>query len=257
MNISILTLFPEMFQGPFDYSIIKNAKVQKKVDIEFINIRDFGIGKHKVVDDKPYGGGIGMILRVDVLEKAISETKDLPAISSRRRQAQAGKRPASPAQTRRGWPRGELTTKDQRVILLSPHGKTFNQKKALELSRLKHLILVCGRYEGIDERAKEFIDEELSIGDFVVTGGEIPAMLVVDAVVRLIDGVLKKGVTTSESFSPILEYPQYTKPNAFKNLDVPPILLSGDHKKIKDWRDNEALIITNKLRPDLLSRKKS
>ena len=242
MKISILTLFPEMFEGPFDYSIIKNAKVQKKVDIEFINIRDFGIGKHRVVDDKPYGGGHGMILRADVMDAAISSAKDLPAIGSGRRQVQAGKR---------------LTTKDQKVILLSPHGKTFNQEKAKELSCLKHLILVCGRYEGIDERAKEFIDEELSIGDFVVTGGEIPAMLVTDAVVRLIEGVLKEGVTTSESFSPILEYPQYTKPNTFKNLDVPPILLGGDHKKIKNWRDNEALITTTKLRPDLLDRKKS
>jgi len=231
MKISILTLFPEMFEGPFNYSIIKNAKVQKKVDIEFINIRDFGIGKHKVVDDKPYGGGHGMILRVDVLEKAILRAKDK-----------------------------RLTTKDQKVILLSPQGKTFNQEKAKELSSLKHLILVCGRYEGIDERAKKFIDEQVSIGDFVVTGGEIPAMLVTDAVVRLIGGVLKEGVTTSESFSlpagrknPLLEYPQYTKPDNYKGLKVPPILLSGDHEKIKTWRENESLKTTARLRPDLLS----
>lgn len=230
MKISILTLFPEMFEGPFDYSIIKNAKTQKKVNIEFINIRDFGIGKHKVVDDKPYGGGHGMILRVDVLSEAISKAK--------------GENP----------PAG-----GQKVILLSPHGKTFNQKKAKELSTLKHLILVCGRYEGIDERAKKFIDEELSIGDFIVTGGEIPAMLVTDAVTRLIGGVLKEGVTTTESFSlpagrqvPLLEYPQYTKPSAYKNLKVPPILLGGDHGKIKIWRENESFKTTTKLRPDLL-----
>lgn len=228
MKISILTLFPEMFKGPFDYSIIKNAKAQKKVDIEFINIRDFGIGKHRVVDDKPYGGGHGMILRVDVLDAAISKVKDI-----------------------------KLNAKNQKVILLSPQGKTFNQKRAKELSGLKHLILICGRYEGIDERAKKFIDEELSIGDFVVTGGEIPAMLVTDAIVRLIKGVLKEGVTTTESFSPILEYPQYTKPNTFKNLNVPPILLGGDHGKIKNWRDNESLKITARLRPDLLKRKSS
>lgn len=237
MKISILTLFPEMFEGPFDYSIIKNAKAQKKVNIEFINIRDFGIGKHKVVDDKPYGGGHGMILRVDVLSAAISSAKDK-----------------------------RLTTKDQKIILLSPHGKTFTQKKAKELSALAHLILVCGRYEGVDERAKQFIDEEISIGDFIVTGGEIPAMLVTDAVVRLLRGVLKEGVTTTESFSlpaldrerqsqagPLLEYPQYTKPNTYKNLKVPSILLGGDHGKIKTWRENESLKTTSKLRPDLLN----
>lgn len=223
MKISILTLFPEMFEGPFDYSIIKNARNKKKVNIEFINIRDFGIGKHKIVDDKPYGGGHGMILRVDVMDAAISKTKD-----------------------------SALDTKNQKVVLLSPHGKTFNQKKALELSNLKHLILICGRYEGIDERVKKSIDEELSIGDFVVTGGEIPAMLVTDAVVRLIEGVLKEGVTATESFSPLLEYPQYTKPNTYKNLKVPVVLLGGDHGKIKDWREREALITTAKLRPDLL-----
>lgn len=230
MRISILTLFPEMFRGPFDHSILRNAQTKNKVSINFVNIRDFGIGKHKVVDDKPYGGGIGMILRVDVLEKAIRNAKD-----------------------------ERLTTKNQKVILLSPHGKTFNQKKAQELSSLKHLILVCGRYEGVDERAKKFIDEELSIGDFVVTGGEIPAMLVTDAVIRLIDGVLKKGVTASESFSlpagmagPYLEYPQYTKPNIYKNLKVPSILLGGDHGKIREWREKTSLETTMKLRPDLL-----
>lgn len=225
MKISILTLFPEMFEGPFDYSIIKQAQDKKKVDIEFVNIRNFGIGKHRVVDDKPYGGGHGMILRVDVLDAAISKAK--------------GKNPQAFG---------------QKVILLSPHGTTFNQKKALEFASLKHLILVCGRYEGVDERVKEFIDEELSIGDFIVTGGEIPAMIITDTVTRLIKGVLKEGVTTAESFSPILEYPQYTKPNTHKNLQVPNILLGGDHGKIKLWRDNQALIATTKLRPDLLVR---
>lgn len=240
MKISILTLFPEMFEGPFNYSIIKNAKTKKKVIIEFINIRDFGIGRHRVVDDKPYGGGHGMILRVDVMDAAISKTKDK-----------------------------NLDTRDQKVVLLSPHGKTFNQRKALELSNLKHLILICGRYEGIDERVREFIDSELSVGDFVVTGGEIPAMLITDAVVRLIGGVLKGGVTTTESFSlpahsaggpagrknHLLEYPQYTKPNTYKNLKVPVILLGGNHEKIKDWRERKALIATAKFRPDLLNRK--
>lgn len=223
MKISILTLFPEMFEGPFDYSIINQAQEKKKVNIEFINIRDFGIGKHRVVDDKPYGGGHGMILRADVLEKAVMSVKDK-----------------------------KLSFKNQRVILLSPRGKTFNQKKALALSQLEHIILICGRYEGIDERIKKFIDSELSIGDFIVTGGEIPAMLVTDAVARLVKGVLKEGVTAAESFSPYLEYPQYTKPNTFKNLNVPSILLGGDHAKIKKWREKEALKTTAKLRPDLL-----
>ena len=223
MKISILTLFPEMFSGPFDHSIVKNAKEKKLVDINYVNIREFGKGKHKVVDDKPYGGGHGMILRVDVLEKAISKTKDK-----------------------------NLDKESQKIILLSPHGKTFNQKKALELANLKHLILVCGHYEGLDERIKNFIDEELSLGDFIVTGGEIPAMIVTDAVTRLLKGVLKEGVTSSESFSRLLEYPQYTKPNIYKNFHVPPILLSGNHGKIKSWRDEVSLTTTTKLRPDLL-----
>jgi len=219
-----------MFQSPFDYSIIKNAKDKKKVEIEFVNIRDFGIGKHKVVDDKPYGGGHGMIIRVDVLAKAISKT--------------IGKNPPATSDVA---PDG-----GQKVILLSPHGKTFNQKKARELSKLHHLILVCGRYEGVDERVKQYIDEELSIGDFVVTGGEIPAMVVTDAIVRLINGVLKEKVTDIESFSPFLEYPQYTKPSIYKNQDVPSVLLSGDHEKVEKWRKKESLQITSRLRPDLL-----
>lgn len=223
MKISILTLFPEMFVGPFDHSIVKNAKEEKLVKVNFVNIRKFGKGRHKVVDDKPYGGGHGMILRVDVLEKAITKTK--------------GENPDASG---------------QKVVLLSPHGKTFNQKKALELANLKHLILVCGHYEGVDERVKKFIDEELSIGDFIVTGGEIPAMLITDAVIRLIKGVLKDGVTSAESFSKLLEYPQYTKPNTYKNFRVPPILLSGNHRKIKLWRDKISLTTTAKLRPDLL-----
>lgn len=224
MKISILTLFPEMFTGPFDYSIVKNAKQKKLIDINFINIRDFGIGKHKVVDDKPYGGGHGMVLRVDVLEKAILHAKD-----------------------------NSLSKKEQKIILLDPHGKTFNQKKALELAKLKHLILICGHYEGIDERAKKLIDEELSIGDFITTGGEIPAMLVTDAITRLIKGVLKEGVTSAESFSSLLEHPQYTKPNIHNNLSVPPILLSGNHKEIALWREKASLKLTKKLRPDLLN----
>jgi tRNA (guanine37-N1)-methyltransferase len=223
MKITILTLFPEMFSGPFDYSIVKNAIKKKLVDVNFVNIRDFGIGRHQVVDDKPYGGGHGMILRVDVLEKAIDSVREK-----------------------------DLSSSEQKIILMSPHGKTFDQKKAQQLSDLKHLILICGHYEGVDERIKKFIDEELSIGNFIVTGGEIPAMLITDAVTRLIKGVLKEGVTSSESFSPLLEYPQYTKPNTYKNMNVPKILLSGNHEKIKSWRQDISIKTTAKLRPDLL-----
>ena len=230
-----------MFIGPFDYSIIKNAVDKKLVDIEFVNIRDFGIGKHKIVDDKPYGGGQGMILRVDVLEKAIRKAKDLSR-GSPREAGKAGKR---------------LTAKNQMVILLDPRGKSFNQKKAKEFSKLESLILVCGHYEGIDDRIEKFIDEKISVGDFIVTGGEIPAMLVADAVIRLIKGSLKKQATDIESFSPYLEYPQYTRPKVYKNYSVPDVLLSGNHKKIEAWRKSTALKLTSLLRPDLLTDNKT
>lgn len=227
MKISILTLFPEMFAGPFNYSIIKNAIKKKFVEINFINIRDFGIGRHKIVDDKPYGGGRGMILRADVLEKAIEKAKIIGCAK-------------------------------QKVVLLDPAGKTFNQKKAIELSRLSHLIFVCGHYEGIDERVKKFVDEVISIGDFVTTGGEIPTMLIVDSVIRLIKNVLPKNVVDEESFSNsiggkvYLEHPQYTRPKTFKKLIVPKILLSGNHKAIRKWKEEKAVIKTIKSRPDLM-----
>lgn len=215
-----------MFRGPFDSSILKRAQDQKLIEINLINIRDFGIGRHKVVDDTPYGGGLGMILRVDVLQKAIENAKGNPPAGG------------------------------QKVILLDPRGKTFDQKMALEFSKFSHLILVCGHYEGVDERIENFIDQKISIGDFVVTGGEIPAMLVVDSVVRQIKGVLKEGVQTSETFSPYLEYPQYTKPRKFKDFWVPKILLSGNHEEIKKWRKEESLKKTKELRPDLLRKAK-
>lgn len=223
MKITILTLFPEMFKGPFDVSIIKRAKEKKLVDIEYINIRDFGIGKHKLVDDTPYGGGNGMVLRVDVLHKAIEKAKDK-----------------------------KIKGGAEKVILLGARGKTFNQKTAEGFLTLEHLIIVCGHYEGFDERIKNFVDEEISIGDFILTGGEIPAMLIVDSVIRLIKGVLRDGSAALESFSPYLEHPHYTKPQKYENLSVPEILLSGDHKRIGIWRKKESIIITSKLRPDLI-----
>ena len=224
MKITILTLFPEMFQGPFDSSIIKNAKEKNLVKINFVNIRDFGLGAHKVVDDTPYGGGHGMILRVDVLEKAIESVR------------KKGK---------------------EKVFLLSPIGKTFKQELAIKLSKLDHLILVCGHYEGVDARIDKFIDGKISIGDFITTGGEIPAMLIVDCVIRLIKGVLKDGVTSNESFPDLLEHSQYTKPSKYKNLKVPRILLSGNHKKIEEYRKKESIKITSSLRPDILKKEQN
>jgi tRNA (guanine37-N1)-methyltransferase len=219
-----------MFAGPFDHSIVKNAINKKLVTINFVNLRDFGIGRHKVVDDKPYGGGVGMILKVDVVEKAIESAKDLP-------DGKTGKKPR---------------THNQKVVLLDPRGKTYNQKKAREFSKIQHLILVCGHYEGIDERIDNFVDEKISIGDFILTGGEIPAMVITDSVIRLLTGTLKKKATEIESFSWYLEYPQYTKPRVYKNYSVPKVLLLGNHKKIEEWRKKASLAYTKKLRPDLL-----
>jgi len=232
MKITILTLFPEMFSGPFDYSIVKRAKEKNLIKVTFVNIREFGIGRHRIVDDTPYGGGIGMVMRVDVLHKAIEYAKN-----------QSSEDVASS-------PPGECKAK---IVLLSAGGKPFTQQKAQEFSELDHLILMCGHYEGVDARIKTFIDEEISIGDFIVTGGEIPAMLIADSVTRLIPGVLPEGATEDESFStPLLEYPHFTKPRTYEDQSVPEILLSGDHAKILEWRTNQAIKNTKLLRPDLL-----
>jgi len=210
-----------MFKGPFDSSIVKRAIEKKLIEIEFIDLRGFGLGKHQLVDDTPYGGGAGMILRVDVLEKAIIAAKE------------------------------KNLNKKQRVILLSAHGNKFEQKVARKFAKLDKLILLCGHYEGFDERVKNFVDEEISVGDFVLTGGEIPAMLITDSVARLVEGVIKEDSANFESFSPYLEYPQYTKPQDYKGLKVPGILLSGNHPEIEKWRKKQSIKITTKLRPDL------
>lgn len=229
MKTSILTLFPEMFKGPFDHSIIKRALDKKIVEIEIVNIRDFGIGKHKVVDDKPYGGGSGMLLRIDVVEKAISYIK-----------------------------KKNSKHKKTKIILLDPKGKIFNQKRARQLAKFEHLILICGHYEGIDERINNYINEKISIGDYVLTGGELAAMIITDSVMRLIPKVLGKDDSCDkESFEEtkeglLLEYPQYTRPSDYKEKTVPKILLSGNHRKISQWRKKEAIKITRKQRPDLI-----
>lgn len=222
-----------MFEGPFAFSILKKAINKNLVKINLINIRDYGIGEHKIVDDTPYGGGIGMVMRVDVIHYALEQIKK------------------------------NSPPKNTKTILLSAGGTPFNQSIAQKYSKLDHLIIICGHYEGIDARIHSFIDTEISIGDFVTTGGEIPAMLITDSIVRLIPGVLKSGATENESFSiknehgdQLLEYPQYTKPQNFKNLTVPDILLSGDHQKINNWRINQAEQRTKLIRPDLKEFKK-
>lgn len=215
MIIDILTLFPEMFEGPFNYSILKRAKEKGVVKINIHYLRNWAKDKHKTTDDKPFGGGAGMILKVEPIDMAIKD----------------------------------LTKKDKKgakrkIILLSPQGKVLTQEKVKELSNLDHLILIAGHYEGVDQRVIDhLIDEELSIGDYILTGGEIPTMVVVDSVVRLLPGVLEKEVTENESFSKrdILDYPQYTQPREYKGWKVPEVLLSGNHKEIEKWRKEKAI----------------
>jgi tRNA (guanine37-N1)-methyltransferase len=233
MKISILTLFPEMFIGPFDHSIIKRAKEKKLIDIEIVNIRNFGIGLHKMVDDTPYGGGVGMVLKVDILHKAIDHVKTTFSKQS------------------------SNETKKQLVVLTSASGKPYKQQAAKNFSNLDHLIIVCGHYEGVDERIMNYVDEEISIGDFVLTGGELPAMIITDSVVRLIEGTITEGATENESFSlsnSLLEYPHYTKPRSYESYDVPEILLSGNHQKIAEWRESKSLEKTKRIRPDLIKK---
>jgi len=235
MKIDIVTLFPEMFKGPFDESIVKRAIDKKLVKINIHNLRKWAKDKYKTVDDHPYGGGVGMVMMVEPVYKALKDLKKQSTINNQ-----------------------------QSTILLSPQGKQYNQQKAQQLSKLDHLIFICGHYEGFDERIRQLADEEISIGDYILTGGELPTMVVVDSLVRLIPGVLEKPeATKNESFSPCslrsigyyLEHPQYTRPANFKGWKVPEILLSGDHKKIEAWRKKQSLKRTKKRRPDLIKTK--
>jgi tRNA (guanine37-N1)-methyltransferase len=220
MKIDILTLFPNMFKGPFDDSIIKKALKNNLVQIKLHNLRKWSQDKHQTVDDRPYGGGKGMILMIEPVYHALQDLKK----------------------------------KNSRVILLSPQGQVFSQALAQKLSKQKHLILIAGHYEGFDERIRtHLIDQELSIGDYILTGGELPAMVLVDSLVRLLPGVLDAEATQNESFSTnTLDYPQYTRPENFKDWAVPPLLLSGNHAEIAKWRKKQALKKTKLLRPDLL-----
>ena len=221
MKFDILTLFPEMFEG-IKYSIIGKAIEKELIDINIVNIRDFSKDKHKKVDDTPYGGGAGMVLKPDVVYEAYSSVK----------------------------------SNNAKVIYLSPKGKTLNQEEVKRLANEKHIILLCGHYEGIDQRVlDEIVDEEISIGDYVLTGGEIPAMVLIDSVSRYVDGVITKESVEEESFSNgLLEYPQYTRPEIFLDKKVPEVLLSGHHENIKKWREEKSLEITRHNRPDLLKK---
>lgn len=220
MKFDVLTLFPQMFESMKE-SIIGKAIEKELIDINLINIRDFSKDKHKKVDDTPYGGGAGMVIRPDVVYDAYDSIKD---------------------------------KENAKVIYLSPQGKVLNQRKVESLSKEKHIILLCGHYEGIDQRViDEIVDEEISIGDYVLTGGEIPAMVLIDSVSRYIDGVLNESSVEEESFSNgILEYPHYTRPEEFHGIKVPEVLKSGHHGNIKKWREEESIRITGEKRPDLL-----
>lgn len=212
MLISIITLFPEMFSGPFTFSIIKRAQTQNLVRISLINLRDFATDKYRTVDDKPYGGGTGMILKVDVIYRALIFTESYSNT-------------------------GSTKTLKSRRVLLDPKGSELTQKTAVNLSRYKHLILICGHYEGVDARVDQMVDQKISIGKYILTGGEIPAMVLADTITRLIPGVLKKQTTIDESHNTSqLEYPQFTKPQVFQKMRVPKVLVSGNHQQIEKWK---------------------
>ena len=225
MKIDILTLFPEMFEGVFGESMVRLAREKGIVSIEVHNLRKWTHDRHRTVDDKPFGGGPGMVMKVEPVDEALAEIKG---------------------------PEGEGAA--PLVVLLTPQGKLFNQRTAKALSVAEHVILICGHYEGFDERIRSLVDLELSIGDYVLTCGEIPAMALCDAVIRLIPGVLgAEECLIDESFeNGLLEYPQYTRPSVYKGMKVPDVLLSGDPKKIGNWRKIQAREKTRERRPDLL-----
>lgn len=219
MKIDILTLFPEMFEGFINTSIIKRAIQKKQIEINLINFRDYSPLNNKQVDDTPYGGGAGMILRCEPIFECLDK----------------------------------IDTKDAHIILLSPEGIKYNQSVGKSLTNYKHLIIICGHYEGFDERIKTRVDEVISIGDYILTGGEIPAMAITDSITRLLPGVISDSSLEEESFNNnMLDYPTYTKPQEYRGLKVPEILLSGDHKKIALYREQEKLKKTKELRPDLM-----
>lgn len=223
MKITILTLFPQMFEA-FNHSIVNRAKSRGSVEIDLVNIRDFSTDKHGKVDDYPFGGGAGLVMEVEPIYNAVKNVKKFS---------------------------------EGRVIYLGPRGETFNQDMAFEMSKNEHLIFLCGHYEGIDERCYSFIDEEISIGDFILTGGEMAALPIIDSIVRLLPDVINKQSLENESFtSGLMDFPQYTRPREFMGLCVPDVLLSGNHRNIDEWRYAQSLEITRKFKPYLLKNHK-
>ncbi len=223
MRIDILTLFPTMFDGFLNNSIIKRAIDKGLVNINIVNFRDYSKDPHHKVDDTPYGGGNGMVLMVQPIYDAVMDLKD----------------------------------DDTKVILLTPDGEKYNQKKAYDLKKYKHLIIICGHYEGFDDRIRSVVDFEISIGDYVLTGGELPSMIITDTIVRLVDGVIEEESHINDSFNPntnLLDYPTYTKPREFMGLTVPEVLLNGNHKEIEEFRLKESIRKTEERRPDLLEK---
>ena len=219
MKIDILTLFPDMYTGPFSESILKRAQMEGKVEINIHNFRDYTLDPHGNVDDTPFGGGSGMVLMCQPIFDCINALKK----------------------------------DDSKVIMMTPSGKVYNQKLAYDLSMEKHLIILCGHYEGFDERIRSICDMEISIGDYVLTGGELPSMILVDSIVRLLPGVIDEESSKNESFNNnLLDYPVYTKPRVYNGMEVPDVLLSGNHKLINEYRYNEQLKKTRNVRPDLL-----
>jgi len=222
LKIKILTLFPEMFKGFVSESIIKRAIDKEVCEIQIIDIREYSPEKHHHVDDTPCGGGAGMVLRCDIVDMAITDNR----------------------------------SDKSHVILMTPQGRVYNDHLARELAKYEELVLVCGHYEGFDERIRSMADDEISIGDYVLTGGELPAMIVSDSVIRLLDNAIKKESSDDDSFSNgLLEYPQYTRPVSYKGMDVPEVLLSGNHKEINRFRLKESLRRTYLKRPDLLEKR--
>lgn len=221
MKVDILTLHPELVRSPLEHSILARARRAGLFDAGVHDIREHGLGKHRTADDTPYGGGAGMVMRVDVVHNALKS----------------------------------VATADSHVVLMSASGEPFNQAMAQDLSRKEHLVLICGHYEGIDARIERYVDQQICIGDYVLTGGELAALVITDAVVRLVPGVLGNAASTvDESFSqPLLEYPQYTRPREYDGVEVPDVLLSGHHAAIERWRHDQAVARTRAVRPDLLA----
>lgn len=224
MKIDLVTIFPEMFESPLSYSIMKRAIEKELVSVNTVNFRQFGAGKHQQVDDTPYGGGAGMLLKPEPIFKSIDSINE------------------------------QNPDTNKRIILMDPAGKPFNQKLAEEFSKEEHLIFICGHYEGYDERIRELVTDEISLGDFVLTGGELASMVIMDATVRLIPGVVgnQESVETDSHSNGLLEHPHYTRPADYEGMKVPDVLMNGNHKLIEEWRHKESLKRTLERRPDML-----